>query len=358
MKQIISPLQFAFVLSNFLFTATLITLPQVLTQISKQYTWLVPIVVFPVILLIFYMVIRKSESFGDILSPNQLTITHKLFTIILLIFLFFIYIRDLRAFIDFIRSYYLPETPVDILIITLTLTLIYVGSSGLETIARITVIQTVILGTIIILLPLLLLNEIDVKNLSPIITTGTITNLAKSSYILFPWMGEAFLFLFLLGNISMEKKAMKAITIGLSLGMFFFSVLLLLIIAVLGEFIASLATYPNIFMIQEIHLTDFLDRLDMVIVIIWAPCLFCRIALILYCINRALSNLRIVQTNLLFTPIGLLLGILTILLFNKNTDHLKFSFFTWGSLGTILEILILALFLVLKFKTKLKNKAA
>jgi spore germination protein len=352
MKQIISPMQLAFLISNFMFTAALITLPQVLTQISKQYTWLVPIIVYPVILLLFYLAMGKSQNFRHILSTDRLTITHKIFNILLLIFLILIYIRDLRAFIDFIKSYYLPETPIDVLTIVLSLTLVYVASSGLETIARITVIQTVVLGAIVLLLPILLLNEIDLRNLTPIVTTGTVTNMAKSSYLLFPWMGEALLFLFLLGNISMENKSKRAITIGISLGMLFFTILLLLNLAVLGEFIASLATYPNIFMIQEIHLTDFLDRLDMVIVILWAPCLFCRVALVLYCIHKALSNLRIVQTNLIIAPIGLLLGILAILLFKKNTDHMQFSFFTWGTLGIALEIMILGVFLILKFKRR------
>jgi spore germination protein len=352
MKQSISPLELALLLANFIFTAALITLPQILSQISKQSTWLLPLILYPIILFIFYLALRKIKSYRAILSSDQSSFTYKVLQVLTAIFLVLLYVRDLRALIDFIKAYYLPNTPIEILAIVLSLTLIYVGSSGLEVIARITVIQLITLGAIIVLLPLMLLNEIELANLLPIISPDTIPSLSKSSFLLFPWLGEAFILLLLLGNVSQEERTFKSIMIGVSFGLLLFSILIFLIISVLGAYVAGLATYPNILMIQEIHLTDFLDRLDMVIVIIWAPCLLSRLALLLYCIHRTFINLKVTKTTLLFTPIGLFLGILTVVLFKNNTAHLEFSFFSLPMIAIVIEVLLIGLFLILKFQRR------
>jgi spore germination protein len=356
MKEIISPFQLLFLVFNFLLTGTLITAPAMMTQVSKQYTWLVPILVCPLILLMIVLIFKGKKSLTKVFTTNQLSRTKNLFHLVLGIFIVVVYIKDLRALVDFIAGYLLPNTPIPVIVLFLSLTLIYISSAGLEVIARITLIQMITLAVTIILIPLLLINEFEITYLFPVVTEGTIANLSRSSFLMFPWMGEIVIFLLLLGNISTEKGVKGSFILGTCLALLFLFLLIITSIAVLGDYIMSQATYPNMFMIQEINLTDFLDRLDLIIVILWMPCCISKLALSLYCLFRILINLKVTKSNLLFTPVGLLLGILSILLFTTNIVHLEFTFYTWTIMAIILEMLIVVLFMVIKYKTKITQE--
>ncbi|WP_246939399.1 GerAB/ArcD/ProY family transporter [Bacillus pinisoli] len=358
-KETISPLQIAMILANLLLTASLITLPQILTQIAGQNAWLTPLLVFPVIILMILFGLGKGTLFLQTLDRKD-DIWSKGFYSVLLIFLVLLYIRDLRAFVDFISSSLLPKTPIEVIAILLTLTCLYISIGGLEVIARITVIQFIVFIVIVIFAPLLLLNEIDLKNLTPIVRPGVLSDLGKSSVFMLPWMGEVVVLFLLLTSISGKDKAKvkKAAMYGTGLGFFLITLLIALDIAVLGSGIVSKATYPNFIMIQEINITDFLDRLDLVIVTVWMPCFISKITLTLYCIFRILVRLKVTKTNLLFAPVSLLLGILSIILFESNAEHLKFSFYSFTIIGLVLEVLIVGLFFFMRTKKQkeLKNQ--
>lgn len=355
MKHNISVFQFALIIANTLITSSLITLPQIMTQLSEQNTWLVPLITYPLVLFILLLCLKGERNSIHEDPKSKLS---KLFTIILGIFLLTSYLRDLRAFIDYISSYLLPNTPIEVISIVLSITLLYISTSGLEVIARITVIQFVVLAVLILALPILTVNEIDITNIAPIINQDEMINMMKSSFIFFPWMGEAFIAFYLVRFIGKKKDLNRGVLLGVSLGFLLFFVLTFTDIAVLGEQIVSDATYPNIIMIQEINITDFLDRIDLIIVIIWMPTLLSKLALTLYCIHKTLFQLKGKGSSQLLPPLSLFLGILAIVLFETNIQHLEYSFYTWTTVGILLEMIILILFVVMKIMRHVKEKKA
>ncbi|MBM7663039.1 spore germination protein [Bacillus mesophilus] len=354
-KEVISPFQLAILIANLLLTATLTTLPQILTQVAERNAWVAPLVVFPIIIGMLWLGIGKGHDVRKVMEEDQ-SFLPKSFYIVLFLFLVMLYIKDLRAFVDFISATLLPTTPIEVITIMLSLTLLYITFSGLEVIARITVIQFVVFASIVLSSPLLLLNEIDLTNFAPLVGPGIAKNISGSSFFLFPWMGEVVLIFLLLSNLSTNKKVLKTTMVGTFLGFFLLLLLIIMDIAVLGSDIVSMTTYPNFIMIQEINLTDFLDRLDLVIVTVWMPCLIAKIALTSYCIHQLLFKLNIAKTNAPFVPIILLLGVLSIILFGSNTDHLKFSYYTWTIIGAFLEFTIFGLYFAIRKKRKKQIK--
>ncbi|AYA74176.1 hypothetical protein DOE78_01115 [Bacillus sp. Y1] len=353
----ISPSQLSLMIANFILTGTLISLAQVMTQVSHQYTWLVPILVYMIVMGLILIVFRKSNNQSKNNNLQARSFTSRILNISIGLLLVGIYIRDLRAFIDYLRSYILPETPIEILSILVTLALLYVAASGLQAIARITVIQFITLTAMILSLPILLLNEIELPNLVPILTTGTFSNLSKSTFLMFPWIGEIVIFFLVLENITYKKHIKKAFIKGISHGILLLFILIFLNISVLGAGIVENVTYPNILTIQQINVTDFLDRLDLAIVIVWMPCLLSKMALSLYCIQRITNNLKLFQTNLHLTPVSLLLGILVVVLFENNIAHLRYAFLSWTTLGFALEMMIFSLFFLHQINKKREKKA-
>jgi spore germination protein len=349
-KYKISLFQFTLLLANFMLPASLISLPQVMSQVTNQNTWLVPILVFPIFFLIFFLCLEKN------IVPFHNSRLDKAFTILVGVFLILVYIRDLRLFIDYVSSYLLPTTPIEVISVVLTLTLLYVSAAGLEVIARITVIQFIVLAVVVLIAPILVLNELDVRNIIPIINNEHIGNLAKSSYLFVPWMGEALISCYLVRFISNQKGAKKGALLGVSLGFLLISIVITVDLAVLGEKIVSAATYPTLIMVQEINITDFLDRLDLILVTIWMPTLFSKLALALYCIFHTLFPLQDEGAKLIMTPVSLFLGSLAIILFESNTMHLEFTFQTWTVIGLVLEILLIGLLFISRLRKKIGNK--
>ena len=62
MKEKISSIQLALLIANLIFTTTNLSLPQPLTQIGKQNAWLVPIIIFPIIVVMILIGFGKKQG--------------------------------------------------------------------------------------------------------------------------------------------------------------------------------------------------------------------------------------------------------------------------------------------------------
>ena len=361
MKPRISPFELTILMANFAMAATLISLPQALVQVGQQNTWMVPIIVFPLFLAIIILLLRKKavsqEKFQRIFDINKSKFISKAFVAVLSLFLILIFIRDLRALIDFVSVSLLSRTPIEVICVLSVVTLVYITWSGIEVIARMTVVLFLVFAGIVFCLPLLLANEFQISNIQPVLGADALPSILQSTYLILPWIGEVIILLVFLMYVNPFEKSRKASIIGVSLGLLVLFVLLLSEIAVLGTGIIMVSTFPNYQLIQQINITDFLDRLDLVIVIFWIPTLFCKLALSLYCVNKTVCYFTKQQsTNVFILPISIILGVLSIILFKNNIHHLEFSFFTWATLGILFELIIIFMFLfITRFHLKVKT---
>ncbi|WP_462409597.1 GerAB/ArcD/ProY family transporter [Neobacillus sp. Marseille-QA0830] len=356
MKQLISNLQMMFLVANFIVSATVISLPQITVHIGGQNAWLVPLMILPLLIVMNLVLFGKRkyiDSFTNLFTINKRSsIWEKGFIFFFLLFVILTFIRDLRAMIDFVAVVLLPSTPISIIMILSVFIIAYIGLAGLEVTARINAIYFVILAFVIVLLPVLLLNESDIKNFQPLPSFRSVLSVSKSVYFTFAWLGEMLFFLIAVGNINPIKQARKAVISGTLLGIGLFLIVIVMQIAVLGTKIVREATFPSYVLIQQINLTDFLDRLDLVIVAVWLPTLITKAAFLLFAINHCLSFYYKSNTNKFLFPFAFILGYISILMFKNSMEHIHFSFYTWSSLGLILELIIVALFLVVKRKSR------
>lgn len=352
MKQQLSPFQAALLIGNFIFAGTIISVQQVIVEISKQNSWLVVLLSYPIVLGMVILICHnteKLEKMKGLLDTGNKSWFHRVFVVILLMFFLFIFIRDFRSFNGFVSVILLPDTPIDILSVLTILTLIYIVLTGIEVIARITVIHYFTVFIIVAALPILLMNEIDIRNIQPIGGMHSISEILKSAYIFVPWMAETVIIVFLIIFVSPLKHIKKASIMGTSLSFFLLLVLISMNISVLGVAVTSEATYPNIALIQQINLTDFLDRLDLVIIVVWIPTMLCKLSLVLFAIQKLLNVLKGKDSDFSIVPLALFLG-MTIHLFKSNIDSIDFSFFTWPIQGLLLEMILIILFLLMKQK--------
>ncbi len=352
MKQRISNLQIIFLTANFIFSSAVISLPQIIVQIGGQNAWLVPILLFPILYLIILVIFGKKRNHERL---NNLFIIGKNFRASEIGFIIFFalvvvvaFLHDLRALMDFVATVLLPATPINMVMVLSILTISYITLAGLEVISRINSIHVGLLLFIILMLPFLLINEIDLGNLKPLPSLHTISSLLQTSYLSFSWMGEMLFIIIIIANVNPVHEARNAVISGTAVGLFLFFLILFLEITVLGTKIVGESVYPTYILIQQINLSDFLDRLDLIIVAFWLPAFIAKLAYLLYALNHCFSFIYKSNTNKFLIPIAFILGFLSILLFKNNLDHLNFSFYTWSSLGLLLEGIIVLFFVFVK----------
>jgi spore germination protein (amino acid permease) len=354
MKEKVSNLQLMFLVANFIFSSSVISLPQIIVEISGQNGWLVPIILLPIFLLII-LVIFGSKKKSDFLKKmfiigEKSSFWEKAFIIFFLLLVVLTFVRDLRGLIDFVASVLLPNTPINVLMVLSIFVIAYIGMSGIEVISRINMIYFVVLIFIVLMLPLLLMNEWELQNLQPLPSFQRVISIVHTIYFSFSWLAEMLFFLIIIANVNPVPQAKKAVLAGSCLGLLLFFIILFLQLSVLGTKIVREATYPTYILIQQINLTDFLDRIDLVIVVVWMPTLIAKLSYLLFAVNHCLSLFYKSSTNKFLFPISIILGLLSVLLFKNTMNYLHYSFYTWASLGLILEIIVIILFLLLKRK--------
>ncbi|MCM3765515.1 spore germination protein [Neobacillus niacini] len=352
MTQRISNLQLILLVANFIFSAFVISLPQIIVHVSGQNSWLVPIILFPVFWLVVYVLIGKRRNIDhvkDLFAIGKKSRgMEKVFILVFFLFVSIAFLADLRALLDFIASVLLPSTPLDILMILTIFIIIYISMAGLEVISRINSIHFFILVITVLSLPLLLLNEWQPGNLKPLPSISNIMDIIKSAYFISSWLGEMILFLIIIASVNPLKQARKAVISGTALGFLLVFIVLFMEIIVLGTNIVMETTYPTYILIQQINITDFLDRLDLVLVSVWIPCMVTKLAYMLYAINYCLGFFYKSNTNKFLFPIAFIFGYLSLLLFKNSMEHTHFSFYSWASLGLGLEVLLILLFLFVR----------
>lgn len=354
MSQKVSNLQLMFLVANFMFSSSVISLPQIIVEISGQNGWLVPIILLPIFLLIILMIFgrkKKSDFFKKLfIIGEKRSFWEKAFIIFFFLLVVLTFVRDLRGLIDFVASVLLPNTPIDVLMVLSIFVIAYIAMSGIEVISRINMIYFVLLTFIVLIMPFFLLNELELQNLQPLPSLRTVMSIVHTLYFSFSWLAEMFLFLIIIANVNPVRQARKAAFAGAGLGLLLFFIILFLQLSVLGTKIVREATYPTYILIQQINLTDFLDRIDLVIVVVWMPTLIAKLSYLLFAVNHCLSLFYKSSTNKFLFPISIILGLLSVLLFKNTMNFLHYSFYTWASLGLILEIIVVILFLLLKRK--------
>lgn len=353
MKIQISNLQTTLLVANYIMTSFLIIFPQALFDLGFQYTWMSGIIwiIFTWLLVMSGLGIGKGKGFSDhrFLIPGEgsVTIGSKFFAAIMGLFLLLIIVRDLRGFTDFIGLSLLQQTPPEIIVFASVICLIYMAWLGLEVIARFNDIYFTIMAIVIFLLPFLLLNEIEPGKLMPVISTNTLPSVLRSGFAGLSWIGEWVIILLFVSMIKPSTDTIRSVIWGIGLGIVLIVTILITTIMVMGSIVAKFQAYPSFILARQINITDFLDRLDLIIVFFWIPTLFTKMGLTMYGILQCVQIIFNQHIKLFLIPAGILAGLLSIMIFHNHITHFYYSSHVWPFLGLMFEVIILLFYRVL-----------
>ncbi|MBP1153834.1 MULTISPECIES: endospore germination permease [unclassified Paenibacillus] len=331
--QVINERQFAWLIGSLLAGGGLLSLQNELVRTAHMDAWFSYLIPTMYVLLIGYVFVQLSMRFP---KKHLFEIIFVLFgrlfgtviNLLLVVHLWLILMRDLRSFGKFIGTILLPNTPEEILVLLLMLVLMFYGRTSVEVIARVNDLFFPIFFLLVLLLPFLLSNEVDLQLIQPILSVPAI-NFWYANVLGIGWFGDILVAGAFLHTIWNGKQVQSGLRHGIMMATLLLTIFQFLQVLVLGPSIPGNMIYPSYSLVQQIHITDFLDRIDLFILSIWYPVMACRVILVyLAFLIGVASLLKKRDYTVLNSPVSLILLLTTILAFKNTTEVFSFGNFS------------------------------
>jgi spore germination protein KB len=332
-KQIINYRQFAWLTAAILTGGGLVSIQQILVRVGHSDAWtayMIPILYALMIAALFGMLVKRFPN-KHLFEINKIVFGSIIGTIVNLVLLFHLWLilaRDLSSFGRFVGITLLPNTPGEIIILLLVLLLITFGNTSIEVLARVNDLFFPAFVVITLLTPLALSNEMDLRLVEPILARSW-SSIFSINVLSLGWYGDIFVMGAFLHTLWGSQHVRSAIRHGTLLATFMVSLFILLEIVVLGSIIPGNLVYPNYSLIQQIHITDFLDRMDLIILSIWFPVTACAVLIIYLAFQIGIASLVSQRDySTINTPVALLVLLTTVLAFKSTTEVFSFGNFS------------------------------
>ncbi|MCP3773155.1 endospore germination permease [Paenibacillus sp. MZ04-78.2] len=352
--QIINQRQLSWLVGSLLIGGGLLSIQHDLIRISHMDTWFVYLLPTVYILFISYVFAQLSMRLpGKHLFEINFILFGRWFgmlaNMVVLIHVWFILLRDLRMFGKFIGTLLLPNTPEEMLVLLLVVMLMFYGRTSAEVISRVNDLFFPVFFALTFMLPFLLSNEMSFRLLQPVLTTSP-KQLGYAGLLSIGWYGDIIIAGAFLHMIWNSRQVHSALRHGSLMATALLSLFLLMEVSVLGPNIPGNLIYPNYSLVQHIQITDFLDRMDLLILSIWFPIIVGKMIFIYLAFLIGITSLiRQRDYTLINSPVSLFLLVTTILAF-KSTPEV-FSFGNYSSPVFVLSyqpVLLAAMLLLMR----------
>lgn len=292
---------------------------------AHHHLWLAhlpPIIIMAGILWLLTLVLRKypGQDLYSILAGRRWV--GKPLIAAYVLFFFIILIRDLRIIAEFTGIVLLQNTPVPVISSIIMATVVCLTRGGLAPVGRMIELYGSVIVITFAALPLLLGNDFNWGNLRPVMH-GDPVGVAVSAWLLQPYFGQIILLMFLCSNRSLHIGTAAA-SLGLGAGL-----LLILVFCcqlVLGDRIMARMAFPNYELVRHIRLTDFMDRLDLVLVGLVMPVMIICIAFMFIAVCLGLKQLLPKASGKrLTTSVGFLAYVMSFYFFENHVEVFRFN---------------------------------
>ena len=356
MREILTKGQFSILgifLSTSLFLgATVYGVP----HLSYQDSWLSMIIAYLIgfiPLFIYYQILNYNPKLNIIeLLNNKFKYLGKIISIIITIFMIFHASLMLWNTANFINSQYLYQTPLIIISILFLIAIIYIVETGITGIGRTGTIILIISVSLSIITTILLTPQVELSKLKPTLENGFM-NIFKASGLSFVYNVLPIFALLIIpkDNITNNKKMVKNFLIGYSLAFLFMFIVIFYLITVLGIELTNLYQYPEYHILRLVNISNFFQRMESIISLLWILNSIMGITVCLYFIKKStLQNFKIKKYNTLITIIiSIIILIISKYIFSNNTMA-EIFFTTKYPIMLIIMFLILPLILLISLK--------
>jgi spore germination protein KB len=328
--QIINHRQFTWLTAALITGGGMLTVQHELVRTANMDAWFSYLLPTVYLILIAYVFGQLSSRFPqkhifEITKTIFGPLVGNLVNLLLIFHLWLILVRDVRSMGKFVGTILLPNTPEEMVTLLILFVMLFFGRTSIEVIARVNDFFLPVLFILIVLLPLLLSNEVDSQLLQPTLATPAL-ELLKANFLGFGWYGDIFVMAAFLHSLWNARQVTASIRHGTIIATFLLTILVFVEIIVLGPSIPGNMVYPNYSLVQHIHITDFLDRIDLPVLMVYYPVLLSKLCLIyLAFLNGIASLLKSRDYTLINSPLSLFLLLSSLLSFKSTTEIFSFG---------------------------------
>ncbi|GMK40390.1 germination protein [Paenibacillus sp. CCS19] len=345
----------------FLFTigTSIILIPSTLASDAKNDAWIVIILgsLVGMILIGLYLALSYLVPGKTIVEICFAVLGRWLGLAASLLFFQFVFVLTIlvmRNLGDFLTGSMFPETPISAIHLVYLLVAIMGVRYGLPNIARTMDIFYPFIVFLFIIFALLLLPELHFNNLLPVLVNGVspIAN-ASYSYISFPCL-EFVIFLMIFPKVEQGKERGKAFLKGALLGGAVLFVITLLCLLVMGAEMTASNMYASFELAKIIKIGEFLQRIEVIIAVIWFVTSFCKLIICFHIMIESFSqSFKLKDSRPLLLPWGMVVLAESILAAPDMGYLLSFDRYSWTvyafTFGFAFPVLLL-LAAIIRFK--------
>ena len=302
---------FQYMLSVACFIQSSVLLSTFFAPITRQDSWLAVLFGMIVALPVLFVFASLMHSFPgkNLIEITKASLGRVGGTIVSLIFVWFFFTLsalNLRDLGQFIRQIMLVETPA-IVVVSLCIGLsAYAIIKGLDVVTRYAPVFALISIFVSMLAIILTQNMMNFSNFLPILSQEPIKYIQGTNIVLSIPFGELVVFLMAAPQVSPGKKRKGFYLIG---GFLIGSATILSVVvrdtAVLGS-VGALFSLPSFETLRLIHVTDALNRMEVLFAVVLIVLLFFKITFLYYSSVLALSQLLDLKS---YHPVVLISGV-------------------------------------------------
>jgi len=294
-----------------------------------------------------------GKDLFDILQIVMGKFIGKIISIVMIWFAFHSGTLVLRVLSEFTNTLVFPDTPVVMPMIFFTILLIWSLKAGIEVLGRWAEFFSWVVILIVIIVPILLIPQMDISRLRPILSNG-VEPLLKGAFASFTFpFGQTIIFTMVFSNISKIKNYKKTFIVGLLVGGGLILLTSLRNLLVLGSETVSSVYFQSTMAVSLIRF-DFLQRLELTVIIVFLVCIFIKISICIFAVCNGISKVfGFDDHKFIATPVSFLMLSLSFFIYKSTMEMQFFASNIWQYYSFPFEVIIpLVIFIVAEIKSR------
>ncbi|MFK2826917.1 endospore germination permease [Bacillus sp. B190/17] len=355
----ISSLQMAMLLYPTIVATAILSVPSITAKYAKQDLWMSPIIASFIGFITVFIAVRLHKLYPDqtIIQMSQQIVGQVLGKVISFFILFFyIHINGeiIREYAEFIVSSFLFQTPITVIIASMTLLCGLAVYGGLEVVGRAAQLFFPLFVIPILLFVPLLSPNFELGSMLPILERGMLPPI-KGAIVTSGWFTEFFLIIFLLPFLVDKDKGMKYGMMTVLAVMVTLTVVNLVVLWTLGVTTSS-KEYPLMNAGRYISYADFFENVEAVIMAVWIIGAFVKVSVLYYAAVLGTAQwLDLADYRPIVWPVGIFLVQFSFWSFPNTMEISRFNILTFPFYGFFIQTMVPLLLLVIAVIKKRKQ---
>jgi spore germination protein KB len=233
----------------------------------------------------------------------------KIFCILYIWYFFHLGALVIRNFAEFMNTLALPETPMLVTIMCLSLLCIWSSTHGVEVMAKTSKILLIICLTFVFIIASLSISQMRFHYLKPFFSLE-LSQFLNGTFSAFSFpFAEVVVLTGVFSCLEKRNSSYKVLIKGVVIASVFIVYISIRNIMVLGSSTLSLLYFPSYVAISRIHLGEFIQRVEVSVAIVFVSAIFIKVSFCLIAASNGISKLfglkdyksLLIQTGLLMS---------------------------------------------------------